>query len=272
VFVDLPEDLSHAIEGARSSLGPFANVLYAEEVDSTNDLALALAESGRPEGTSVLADLQRKGRGRRGRSWYSPPAAGLYISVIVRPVVPDASAALVTLAAGAALAEAVTRTTALPVELKWPNDLVIGRPWRKLGGVLTEASIHGGRLEGIVIGVGLNLQPASYPAELAHRATSLETELGRPVSRALVLVALLEELRRVMRLFDGRTDGAVAASWRRFGHRAIDGARVRWQDPRGERRGRTRDVDADGALVVEVDGRRERIVAGEVIWEELSRG
>lgn len=271
MFVTLPEDLALAIESARSSLGPYASVHYVEEVGSTNDLALALAEAGRAEGTSVLADQQHKGRGRRGHTWHSPPGAGLYLSVIVRPRVVDASVALVTLAAGIAMAEAVTRTTALPVELKWPNDLVIGRPWRKLGGVLTEASIHGGKLEGIVIGIGLNLQPASYPPELSDRATSLETELGRPVSRGDVLVALLQHLQQAMRLLESRNDGAVASAWRRFGRRSIDGAIVRWVSDGREKRGRTRDVDDAGALIVEVDGVQERVVAGELVWEDLFR-
>lgn len=271
MFVDLPEDLRTAIDSARDALGPYAAVHYAEEVDSTNDLALAMVGAGHPAGTSVLADLQRKGRGRRGRSWHSPPAAGLYLSVIVRPAVIDTRVSLVTLAAGTAMAAAVTRTTGLPVELKWPNDLVIGRPWRKLGGVLTEASVHAGRMEGIVLGMGMNLQPSSYPPDLAGLASSLESELGRPVLRSDILVAVLEELRRMMDLFESGGDGAVAAAWQRFGGRATEGAAIRWAGPTGDRVGRARGVAPDGALLVDVDGVRERIIAGEVHWEDRGR-
>jgi BirA family biotin operon repressor/biotin-[acetyl-CoA-carboxylase] ligase len=245
-------------------------VHYADEVDSTDDLALALAARGRPEGTSVIAEMQRRGRGRRGREWFSPPGAGLYLSVIVTPQVPDASAALVTLAAGAATAQAVQRTSGLPVELKWPNDVVVGRPWRKLGGILTEASTRGGRVEAIVVGIGLNLLGASYPAELAGVATSIETELGRSVPRPELLVALLEELQQMVRALDGEPDSVLGA-WRRFGRRAVDRAPVRWMTPSGLCRGVTRGIDRDGALVVEVEGRLERIASGEVVWEDLWR-
>lgn len=271
MFTPLPDDLAAAIDAARAELGPFASVEYAEDVDSTNDLALALAAAGRPEGTSVVADFQRKGRGRRGRNWFSPPGAGLYLSLIVRPP-GDSGLSLVTLAAGVALATAVRETTMLPVELKWPNDLVIGRPWRKLAGVLTEASSNAGRLEAIVIGIGVNLRCASYPPELTGHATSIETELGRSIPRGTLLVSLLRELRRSRGWFDGDPMATVPAAWRRFGRRGIDGAAVRWEDVSGARRGRARDIDADGALVVESGGRRERVVAGEVTWEDLSRG
>jgi BirA family biotin operon repressor/biotin-[acetyl-CoA-carboxylase] ligase len=271
VFSALPDDLDAAIELGRADLGPFAAVEYAAEVDSTNDLALALAAAGRPEGTSVVADLQRKGRGRRGRDWFSPPGAGLYLSVIVRPP-PGAVLSLVTLGAGVALARAVTETTKLPVELKWPNDLVIGRPWRKMAGVLTEASSRAGRLDAVVIGIGVNLSRASYPRELADRATSIETELGRPIPRGTFLAALLLNLRRSRRWFDGDPTVSVPTEWRKFGRRAINGAAVRWEDVSGDRRGHARDIDADGALIVEVAGRRERVVGGEVTWEDQSRG
>lgn len=273
MFAPLPTDLTSAIEAARSRLGPYADVRFREEVDSTNDVALALAAAGAPAGTSVLADVQRRGRGRRGHEWFSPPGAGLYLSLVTRPRVDEANAALVTLAAGVATAQAVVATTGLPVELKWPNDLVIGRPWRKLGGILTEASTRGGRIEAIVIGIGVNLSTHSFPPDIGDRATALETELGRAVPRATVLVALLEALQTVLRAFEAPHPGVpVTSVWKQFGRRAIDAEWVRWTTATGERRGRTRDVAPDGMLVVEVDGRLERIVAGDVIWEGLSRG
>jgi BirA family biotin operon repressor/biotin-[acetyl-CoA-carboxylase] ligase len=241
------------------------------EVDSTNEVALKLAAAGAPEGTAVLADAQRAGRGRRGRSWFSPPGAGLYLSCIVR----WNAGPLLTLAAGVAAARAVEATTALPVELKWPNDLVVGRPWRKLGGILCEAVGAGPLVETVVVGIGINLQPAAYPAELARRATSIEVELGRPVDRApLVAECLVQLFAIVERLRDGGVS-SVIDDWRRLGRAGLENAAVRWQDQDGERRGRARDVAADGALLVEVErgdrgGVLERIVAGEVTWETLT--
>ncbi len=114
MFVPLPDDVADATEVARPRLGDYADVLYIEEVESTNDIALALAGAGRREGTSVLADVQRSGRGRRGSGWFSPPAAGLYLSVLVRPVMVEGAVPLVTLAAGVAAAEAVEAASRLP--------------------------------------------------------------------------------------------------------------------------------------------------------------
>ena len=186
----LPEDLARALSVARPRLGAFSAVRYAAEVDSTNDIAIELAQAGASHGTAVLADAQRAGRGRRGRVWFSPPGAGVYLSAVVRP--PAAMAAplsLVTLAAGVATARAVAAATGLTSELKWPNDLVVGRPWRKLGGILCEAVGVGPSVDAIVLGVGLNLQHTAYPLDVAA-ATSIEDELGRAVDRPAVVVEL----------------------------------------------------------------------------------
>src|SRR5204863_8161954 len=130
------------------------------------------------EGTTVAADAQTAGRGRLGRVWFSPPGAGLYVSIVLRPP-GDLStrsnpSAFLTLASGVAIAEAVRTATGLPAEIKWPNDVVIGR--RKLGGILAEAAAQGDRLQHVIVGFGVNLQNTSFPVELADRATSIEAE------------------------------------------------------------------------------------------------
>jgi BirA family biotin operon repressor/biotin-[acetyl-CoA-carboxylase] ligase len=267
----VPTDLADALDAARSRLGPFGQLKYFADVTSTNDLALAFAGAGAPGGTSVLADTQRAGRGRRGRDWFSPPGAGLYLSVIVRPEREAAGLSLVTLASGVALARAVKATTGLACELKWPNDLVTGRPWRKLAGVLCEASgVAGDTLDALVVGIGVNLQPAAYPPDIAQRATSLELELSRSIDRPRLVVEILAGLAETtMRLRDG--DRAwILDEWRRFGRAGLGGAAIRWNDRGTDRQGAARDIDADGALLVDADGRRERLVAGEVTWERLT--
>lgn len=262
-----PLDVADALEGT-DRLGAFAHVEYHAEVESTNDLALARATSGAPEGWSVLADLQRAGRGRRGRSWFSPPGAGLYLSTVLRP--PREALSLITLVAGMAAAQAVTAATGLPVHLKWPNDLVVGRPWRKLGGVLCEGVTAGAGAGAVVTGIGINLRPASYPPDIADRAASIEGELGRAADRGALVVELLAQLRAgVTRLREPGGQGWVRDAWRALAAPGSLGAEVRWADAAGARRGIARDIDEDGALVVERDGRRERIVAGEVVWERL---
>lgn len=267
----LPDDVADALRRAGSRLGPFAAVRYFGEVQSTNDIALALAESGAPHGTAVLADVQHAGRGRRGRTWFSPPGTGLYVSIVLRPPGSSQALNLVTLAAGLAAARGVRASSGLPVELKWPNDLVMGRPWRKLGGVLCEASGSGGRIGGVVVGIGINALRESYPPELGDRATSIETELGRPIDRAIVLVQLLEAMYEVSaKLFAGGGRW-VCDEWRRFGRAGLSGRVVRWQDQQGPHQGVARDIGDDGALLVEVDGRTVRVMAGEVTWDSWSR-
>jgi BirA family biotin operon repressor/biotin-[acetyl-CoA-carboxylase] ligase len=264
----LPADLAGALRAAGPRLAGMVRLQYFEDVDSTNDIALGLVERGAPEGTAVLAGSQRAGRGRRGHAWHSPAGAGLYLSSIVRG--PGLAATpLLTLAAGVAVAGAVHAMAGLPVELKWPNDVVIGSPWRKLAGVLCESTGGPAHADAVVVGIGINLLRAAYPAELADRATSIELELGRPVDRAPLVVECLARLMDVVARLRGGEAAAILQEWRRFGCHGLDGRAVRWQDQDGERRGVARDIDADGALLVETadNGRVRRIIAGEVQWD-----
>ena len=267
----LPRELSDAIESAHARLGAFRHVRYYRELGSTNDLALTLAAAGAAEGTTVLADHQRAGRGRMGRTWFSPPGAGLYLTAIVRP-----GAAgwlpLTTLGAGVAVARALTAVSALPIALKWPNDLVIGQPWRKLGGVLCESSGRGAEIDALVVGIGVNLELSAIPPELAGVASSIEAELGRPVDRSRVVVEVLAELHGVLSKLRAGEGAWVCEEWRRFGRDGLLGARVRWDDQGVERFGFARGLDDTGALLVESAGRIERLIAGEVRWDRAGLG
>lgn len=243
------------------------HVHWLESTASTNDVAARLAESGAEEGTTVVAERQTAGRGRHGRVWISPPGAGLYVSVIVRPVTVlstgENPAALLTLASGVAIAEAVRAVTGLPAEIKWPNDVLIGR--RKLAGILAEAAVQAGALQFIVVGFGVNLQPAAYPPELAPRVTSIEAETTRPADRALLFAEILAALgERYADLRAGRFD-AILSAWRRLAL-SLPGAHVEWDSPAGVVRGRAQDIDRHGALLVQVGDKVERVIAGEVRW------
>ncbi len=266
-----PDDLVPAIGVAAARLGGRLSLHYFAEVGSTNDVALALAANGGVEGVAVLADVQTAGRGRLGRSWFSPPGAGLYLSAIVNAKNLQSSLSLVTLAAGVAAADAIGAATGLAVELKWPNDLVIGRPWRKLGGILCESTGVAQAPHAIVIGVGINLRPAAYPPDVAVRATSLESELGRPVDRSTLVVECLVALDNAMVALRRGRGADVRDRWRRFGRAGLGGAPVRWRDGDDDAAGHARDIDDDGALIVERAGSVERLVAGEVSWDRLSR-
>lgn len=266
----VPAELVEAIERVRPRLGPIASALrYFTSIGSTNDEAAALSADGGGEGTVVIAEAQMSGRGRQGRTWFSPPGAGLYVSVVLMPGRARANAeratSLLTLMAGAALAAAVERSTGLGPDIKWPNDLLVGR--RKLAGILAEGVTGAaGGVQSVVLGYGINVGPASYPPELADRATSLETELGRAVDRAALCAETLASLAEGYHaLLDAQYD-AILARWRERAP-ARHGARVAWDTLSGPRRGVTVDIDEQGALVVRTASGLERLNAGEVRWE-----
>lgn len=261
---DLPAEFAEALDRARPQLGRLAtDVRFYETAASTNDLAAAMAASGGREGIVVFADTQTAGRGRRGHTWFSPPASGLYVSVVLAPsrarVTPDRAVALLTLSAGVAIVEAIERATGLSADLKWPNDLYVGR--RKLAGILAEAI----ESKQVVLGYGVNVGKMSYPPELADRATALEVELGRAVDRAALFAETLVALaRRYDDLLTGRFD-AILDGWRARSP-GCRGARVSWTAASGPRSGVTAGVDDRGALLVQSGDAIERIVAGELTW------
>lgn len=266
----LPEDFAEAFASARQRLGRLAtSITFFPVIGSTNDVAATLAIHGANEGAVVIADAQTAGRGRRGREWFSPPGSGLYLSVVLRPGRSlggggERATRLLTLAAGVALVEAVETATGLAVDLKWPNDLYVAR--RKLAGILAEAA--GGSDEPIVLGYGINVGPAAYPPELRDHVTSLESELGRHVDRAALFVESLATLaRRYDDLLEGRFD-AILDAWRARAPGST-GARVTWMTGATASdavSGMTAGIDDEGALLVLVGDRIERIVAGEVTW------
>ena len=268
-YTDVPDEWLEAIEAARPRLGRLGtSFLFLPTTGSTNDVAATLLQSASAvDGAVVIADAQTAGRGRRGREWFSPPGSGLYVSVILTPGRARAdgprATALLTLAAGVALSEGVEAATGLRVALKWPNDLYVST--RKLAGILAEAASSQVPGSPIVLGYGINIGAAAYPPELGDRATSLESELGRPVDRAHVCVETLAALaRRYDDLLEGRFD-AILDAWRAKAPAGV-GARVSWTTMEGPREGITAGLDDQGALLVTVADHTERLIAGEVRW------
>jgi len=263
----LPGEFERPLRATAEARGPFgARVFYLPETASTNDVAARLADGGLPEGTMVLAEAQTSGRGRLGREWFSPPGAGLYVSLVLRD---PRLAPVVTLAAGVAVADGIRRATGLPALLKWPNDLVVaddGAPGghRKLAGILAEACTAGGVLQYVILGLGVNVRQASYPAALGARTASIEAELGRSVDAgallAQILVALNETLPRA-----AADRVPVLRRWSDLSPSAR-GRRVEWTAGGEVRRGVTAGIAPDGALLVSTSAGTERIVSGEVTW------
>jgi BirA family biotin operon repressor/biotin-[acetyl-CoA-carboxylase] ligase len=190
------------------------------------------------------------------------------VSVICRSV---AAAPYLTLAGGVAVADGIRVSTGLPAEIKWPNDVVVpdnrgSVRRRKLAGVLAEASSDARGLQYVVLGFGVNLRASAYPPAIANRASSLEAELGRPVDSGLLLAAILETLATHFRALSGGAPRALLARWRELAPTAR-GATVVCETAGGKERGVTAGIGDDGALLVKVGDRTERVIAGEVVWK-----
>lgn len=171
----------------------FAGKLHFSPVtDSTNTDALGAARAGAPGGSVYFADEQLAGRGRGGHAWHSAAGQGLYVSILLRPSIPAARLALLPLAAGLAAADAIRATTGLAIDLRWPNDLLLGP--RKVGGILIEAKTEASAVAYTVIGIGINVHQPQFPPELSPIATSLFIETGRNWPRQDLLLALLQSL------------------------------------------------------------------------------
>jgi BirA family biotin operon repressor/biotin-[acetyl-CoA-carboxylase] ligase len=255
--LNLPEDIAEGLARTDSRRGGFgAQARWYPELTSTNDIAAKWAESGAAEGALVIGDAQTAGRGRQGRTWASPAAAGLYLSLVLRPV--ESSLPLLTIAAGVAVAEGIEAATGLRPTLKWPNDAYVGA--RKLAGLLAE-----GAGAAVIMGIGINLMPAAYPPDIAARATSLEGELGRPIERGLLLGEILSSMHaRYGELQAGRTP-AIIAAWRARAA-AMLGRPVRWTSAGRDVAGIAETIDDRGALLVRTATGIERIISGEVQW------
>jgi BirA family biotin operon repressor/biotin-[acetyl-CoA-carboxylase] ligase len=263
----IPPDLARALAASAARRGRFGDPLYFfAETGSTNDVAESLAEYGAPEGATVVASAQTAGRGRFGRTWFSPAGAGLYVSIVCRN---RSAAPLLTLAGGVAVADGIRAATGLPVQIKWPNDIVVADRGtsrrRKLAGILAEATTGSDGLQYVILGFGINLRPAAYPPELADRATSIETELGRPVDGGLVLAETLAVLESVFKPLTTGHTRAVLERWRELAP-SSRGTRVEWASTGGTLGGLSEGIAEDGALLVRVGDRVERIISGELRW------
>lgn len=234
--------------------------------DSTMRVAGELAARGAAHGAAVIAEEQTAGRGRLGRAFHSPPGANLYVSILLRPNPPGMLAPTLVLAAGVSVAETVAAWLGTParVDLKWPNDVRIDR--RKTSGILVELASEAARPVWAVLGIGVNLNvdPATFPAEFRARATSLAAAGGRPVDRVAFTQRLFGTLERVLDLHASQGFAGVRPrfeAWFRMG-----GQPVRVLKPAGGTlEGVVAGVDPDGALRLRLAGGREqRVLAGEV--------
>ncbi|MDP1610770.1 MAG: biotin--[acetyl-CoA-carboxylase] ligase [Sulfuritalea sp.] len=226
--------------------------------DSTNAVLLARAEAGAPSGTVVIAEEQTAGRGRRGRTWFASPGDSLTFSLLWRFASGTAPAGL-SLAIGVAVASALQRVGAGTTALKWPNDIL--KQGRKLGGILIE--LVPGAPHAAVIGIGINLRlPAGMPDEVRVASAAIG-ESGATLDSNALYAALLGELLVTLESFADGGFAAIRAEW--MARHAFQDVAVNLSTDFGPpRTGICRGVDTDGALLLEVDGRVERVLSGEV--------
>ncbi|WP_457636573.1 biotin--[acetyl-CoA-carboxylase] ligase [Oceanithermus sp.] len=226
--------------------GLLSDVFYFGRVNSTQDVLRELALQGAAEGALVVAEAQEAGRGRRGRTWLSPQG-GLYFSLLLRPRFSVATLPLVSLAAGAALAQATGFGG-----LKWPNDL-LAPDGRKLAGVLLEAELLGEEVCYLILGVGLN-----FAVPDLHTAAGLLEFVQR--ERAEVLTRFLAALENLLMTLP--EPQPTLAAWMERDYTI--GREVNIATPGGTVSGVAVDLAEDGSLLVERNGKKRRIGAGEV--------
>jgi BirA family biotin operon repressor/biotin-[acetyl-CoA-carboxylase] ligase len=238
-----------------------------EETTSTNDVIEKLARDGVKEGVVVFAESQTRGRGRLGRKWMSPAKRGLWLSILLRPDLRPQDATRLTVASATALRRAIESQTGLKPDIKWPNDILIYG--KKVAGILTEMSAELDHVKYVILGIGVdvNLSQGDFPPELRKVATSLKAELGKPVSRPELAVAVLQELDHDYARIASGQFAAVADEWEKHGTTIGQEVTIRTGDRRI--RGRAESLGEDGALLLRTEhGHLERIIGGDVTLEK----
>jgi len=233
---------------------------YFDYLASTMNLAMQLGMQGAADGELILAEAQTKGRGRLGRSWFSPKYKGIYLSLILRPKLTPAVSPILTLLSAVSICEAVKNVTGLDAQIKWPNDVFIHN--KKFAGILTEMNAEVDKVNFVVIGIGLNVN--NEKKSLVAQATSLKEQLGHPVSRLALLQELLRRMEGNYFLLEDKGNRVIIDKWRNFSSTLGRHVKVYCQNKHIE--GCAVDIDQDGALLVRKDsGIIQKISSGDVI-------
>jgi BirA family biotin operon repressor/biotin-[acetyl-CoA-carboxylase] ligase len=232
------------------------------KVGSTNLLGLRLAETGAEEGTLVVADEQTKGKGRMGRSWYSPPRLGLWMSLILRPDIPPFKAPGLSICAGLALAQAMKQLMGIEAKIKWPNDCLIDG--KKVGGILLELSAELDRINFVIVGIGVNVNHSAkdFPKNLAPNATSIKIELGKEISRLSLLISFLEKFENIY--LDFKKNGLSPHREMIKSFSSLLGKKVTVKFGKEKIEGTAENIDDNGSLVIKTKKGEKVVRAGEV--------
>lgn len=249
-------------EGQLSTKWAGREIQYYEELDSTNLAAARAGEAGAVHGMVIAADRQTKGRGRRGRTWESPAGKNLYFSLLLRPEFALEKASMLTLVMAHSTAKAIETVVQAPVDIKWPNDILVHG--KKICGILTELKAERGRIRHIIIGVGVNVKTQEFAGELALKATSLQQEFGMEIEREELLRKIMENFEIDYEAFTEA--GNLASLCEEYHQRLLNkDAFVKVLDPQNAFEGIARGITDTGELIVErADGSLCQVYAGEV--------
>ncbi|MCM8790346.1 MAG: biotin--[acetyl-CoA-carboxylase] ligase [Candidatus Omnitrophica bacterium] len=240
-------------------------VISYKKVDSTNDIAYALAEKGIKEGSVILADEQLKGKGRQGRVWVSPPKGGIYMSCVLRPEMAPAEIPKITLLAAVAVAKAIRQLTGLDAMIKWPNDILIND--NKVCGILTEMKAEQDSIVFLIVGIGINVNTPIK--NLPKGASSLRQELrargmAENVSRVELARKVLEALEEHYIMLREKGFGPIIEEWKTMS--AMVGAQIKVVLPNRTFDGLVHDIDSDGSLVIRLNsGMLQKVSSGDVV-------
>lgn len=233
------------------------------EVDSTQIVALQLAQEGASEGTLVLAEQQNAGRGRMGKHWHSPKGKGIWMSLVLRPTIPVHFTPQLTLLTAVAVCRAIRKSTCVQAVIKWPNDILI--EGRKVCGILLESFAEDERLRCVIAGIGIsvNLEEEDYPDSLKPIATSLRLASGGKVDRTELIALVMEEFECLYELYQDIGFEPIRSAWEALTMSL--GGKVRANTPKGTVEGTALSIDDMGALIVQTsDGAEVKLYSAEI--------
>ncbi len=236
------------------------SIFCYESVGSTNDVAHRFAKDGTRSGTIILADFQTAGRGRNAKKWIAEKGENITTSIILRPTASLEMLTYLPLLAALSVAQAIEEVVGERAEIKWPNDVLIRR--KKVAGVLVETSAQSGAVDYVVVGIGINVNQAEFPDDLAEHATSLFLETGIVYDKTMLFVSLMQFLdANYARLTSGDTQ-SILNMWRAYCR--MFGKHIIFYQGETKREGIALDIDERGFLKVEIDQKEERLSQAEI--------
>lgn len=238
-------------------------IIYKDKVDSTNTYAFNLALSGKPEGTCFVAESQRAGKGRLGRVWLSPQGKNIYISVILRPSCLPSKVYPITFLSCLAVYDTIIKVASITPSLKWPNDVLINK--KKICGTLLEISAETDAIKFVIAGIGFNVNMGinDLDDDIKDKATSLFLETNKVFNRSYVCGILLNNLEKYYKIFINMGGEEICRLWE---IKANLLGRYMEVNQMGEIfRGISEGIDSSGALLLNIDGKTTRIIAGDTV-------